>query len=116
MKLVRLVAVVVGVLGVGGLGCGGGEDGSGDERCVFEGRYEIGLVPRNGCNSLSAPYDGGEMAEQCSTAIDQLGVTGAVQRGFISCQPGSPVVECTGFMSDSTGCQWDVYLRRIGGS
>lgn len=83
--------------------------------CIFEGKYEVGYLAYESpldCSSNSAViYGTGE--DECSTNIDQLGPTGARQLGYVSCDPGDPIVECLGYMGDSDGCQWEIYVRRI---
>lgn len=90
--------------------CGGDDD---SDVCVFGGRYELGVIPTNGCmgNSATVPLFGEEPT--CSRGFDQVGLNGARQNIFISCIPGDPVIECEGFASDSNGCQYDVYMRRL---
>ncbi len=116
MKLVRtlffcLVYITAPFMGALTAGCGDGEP---VDTCVFDGRYEMGLIAYESaleCSSNSVVIFGtGE--DECSTVIDQLGPSGARQSGYISCDPADPVVECSGFMSDSDGCQWEIYMRR----
>lgn len=91
------------------LACGdGSEDG-----CVFDGTYEFGGISSNGCAAYSQRLVFYDEEDECSTAIDQLGLSGAIQRGVITCEPGDPVVECSGFMGDSNGCSYDLYVRRV---
>lgn len=94
------------------VGCAGADE---SDICVFDGQYEMGFIAyesRLDCTSNSVTFFGtGE--DECSTSIDQVSVNGAQQTGYISCTPGSPVVECEGYVSDSDGCQWQAYVRRI---
>lgn len=89
------------------LACSGESE---EDRCVFDGTYDIGFIARNGCQSSSeSVFLRGE--DECYTAIDQINLFGARQLGFLSCEPGDPVVECTGFVNDSDGCSFDAYVR-----
>ena|SRR5688572_15670915 len=106
--LVYLTAPFVGALTTG---C----ESPSPEGCVFDGRYEIGYLAHESplqCSSNSLSFFG-DGEDECSTYIDQLGPSGALQTGYISCDPADPVVECTGYMRDTDGCQWELYVRRI---
>jgi len=118
MKLARtlffcLVYITAPFAGAFTTGCG---DFDAEPRgCIFEGRYEMGFLAYESpldCGSSSVSFFG-EGEDECSTSIDQLGSSGARQTGYISCDPADPVMECTGYMSDSDGCQWELYIRRI---
>lgn len=92
------------------LACGGSD---GEEACIFDGPYEIGFIPTNGCGAVSQRIEAYGMEDECFTSIDQISNSGARQRIFVTCEPGDPVVECSGFANDSDGCTWDVYMRRL---
>lgn len=104
----QLPAAVVAFLLI--CGCAGGEE---DDKCIFDGRYEMGFIPRNGCEAGNESFTAAHEEDECHTSVDQISLGGARQLGFISCEPGDPVVECSGFLNDSDGCSWDLYIRRI---
>ena len=104
--------VIVSLVGAMLNGCSGADESEG---CVFDGRYEMGFLAYESpldCSSTSFTIFG-EGEDECSTDIDQFGQSGAHQIGYISCEPGDPIVGCEGYMSDSDGCQWQLYLRRV---
>lgn len=102
----RIIAALIIVTG-----CGDEPD---DGVCIFRGSYDIGLTPRvSGCQYLSEGSFFLDEEGECSSGIDQLSLEGVWQRGFISCEPGDPVVKCAGFLNDANGCSWDLYMRRI---
>lgn len=94
-------------------GCAGGQ--SSEDTCIFDGDYEMGLVPTNGCAYLGGDtYTFHHVEGECSSSLSQLktsdmyGVT-----GFMSCGQGDPVVECEGFASRSDGCTYTSYIRKV---
>lgn len=113
MKQTIIGFLIAGIIAHGGCGCVK-EEGD-DTKCVFEGRYDIGYIAYESsldCSSNSVSFFGtGE--DSCSTEINQLSVSGARQIGYISCDPADPVVECSGYVYDDVGCQWDAYVRRV---
>lgn len=103
MKRIALVAALV-------FGC------AGDDSCVFDGRYEVGAISRTpGCTSRSISIHLSRLEEECVSPVDTWTPTLVDIQGLVSCEPGDPVVECEGFVSDSDGCFFDVYFRRTGG-
>jgi len=96
----------------GFLALGGCADDESDT-CVFDGTYEIGFIPTNGCTGTSQRLPLYNAEDECSVQTDQIGLSGARQVSVLTCEPGDPVVECSGFMNDSDGCSFDVYMRRV---
>lgn len=88
-----------------------------DGSCYFDGRYELGYIARTpDCRGSSVSINFYDETDECSSEIDQLSNAGARQRGFVTCNPdgnGGQVVECDGYMSDSDGCEFDIYMRRV---
>ncbi len=96
------------------LGCAGA-DGPEDGLCRFDGTYEIGLLPTNGCAKDSQKAYLHETSE-CNSIIDTLAADGSWRKGLMSCNPnghGGQVVECDGFVASTDGCDWDAYMRRV---
>lgn len=95
-------------------GCAGSEDNG---LCDFDGIYEMGLLPRTeGCGKDSVRVPLFAADQECGTAIDTFTPDGLIHRtGFLSCDPnnGHDVVECEGYASDSQGCSFDLYMRRV---
>lgn len=84
-----------------------------EDACIFDGRYEMGVISTTGCESTTESISFFDEEGECETLISQIADDGALQRGIITCEPGDPVVECGGFMTASNDCRWDIYIRRI---
>jgi hypothetical protein len=82
--------------------------------CVFDGRYEFGMLPSNGCGALSEQLYANNERDACYTTESVLALDGTRRNVSLYCEAGDPVVECSGFAHGSDGCRWDVYMRRIG--
>jgi len=113
MRFGRFAAFLFVLLGlmVDGWGCAGS---GGEGRCVFDGRYEFGLIAETpGCPSTSQTLPL-HAEDECMAEIDTFTPDGLTHRqGILSCEPGDPVIECEGFAFDSDGCQFSLYLRRL---
>jgi hypothetical protein len=108
--IIGLLSVLA--LSVDGWGCAGADDT--DDACVFDGYYEIGLISRNAlCVSGSERIYLSDQEDECLAPIDTFTPDGARRQGILSCIPGDPVVECEGFASDTSGCSFDAYVRRV---
>jgi hypothetical protein len=90
--------------------CGGDDD---PNACVFDGRYELGFVPTNGCEGGSFTLPGTNLDEECSVTVRDVNLEGTPYVATISCPAGDPVIECEGFATYANGCEYDVYLRRL---
>jgi hypothetical protein len=103
MKRIALAIMLV--------GCASGEEI--ELGCTFEGRYELGFLPTNGCNGRSVTLLGTEVQEECYSSASGVNLEGVAYVYTISCAPGDPVVECEGFGSYANGCEYDLYMRRL---
>lgn len=92
------------------LACGSDES----DVCIFDGRYEMGFIPRNGCGAFSEQIFVNHEQDECYTTEDIIALDGTRRNIGIFCEAGDPVVECEGFAFGSDGCQWDAYMRRVG--
>lgn len=90
-------------------GCAGG----GEDSCVFEGRYDVGFLPENGCDGGSFTLLGTSLPEECSATIRDVNLQGIPYVATISCPASDPVVECEGWATYANGCEYSVYLRRL---
>lgn len=92
------------------IGCAGGVTLEG-EGCVFDGVYESAIVPdipSDECVGTSRTWLWDNYADDCSSELDAL-------QGFLVCEQGNPVVECTGYGSlPDAGCTYTLYVRRTG--
>jgi hypothetical protein len=82
--------------------------------CVFAGLYEVAVTPNMpGCTDGSIVVVGSDFQNAGACVFDERSTNGAVLASF-ECEPGSPVLRCTGSTIDtSNGCTWDTTLRRL---
>lgn len=93
------------------LGCSAND--AEDHKCVFSGRYDVGMLSETAAcvsNSVQLPFYG---EDECIVDIDVYTPELTRRQGVISCEPGDPVIECGGFASDSDGCRFTLYVRRL---
>lgn len=83
------------------------------DACIFDGRYEMGMLPTNGCGANSETLYANNEEDECYTSQDIIALDGTRRTLYLSCEAGNPVVECSGFANSSDGCSWDMYMRRI---
>lgn len=88
-----------------------------DGRCVFDGRYEIGVdwsdpsfVPE--CGVFARSFTFNRVEDECASVNADVGIDGQVYQLIATCEEGDPVVECTGYF-DRLDCSWPIYIRRI---
>ncbi len=103
------------VIFVVGVGCGDGEP---SDTCVFDGRYDTGVDWSSpdydpACGLFYSTNTFNAQESECSSQFVLRNLDGAAVLSTVVCEPGSPVVECAGTVSDSDGCWWPVYVRRI---
>jgi len=87
--------------------------GTDDEECVFDGAYEFGMLPDNGCESSSFVQQFNGESDECYWAHEDVNFEGVRYFAIVSCEPGSPVVECSGTSVYANGCEYTSYIRRI---
>lgn len=101
--------------------CGGPEgrtiyvqDEPGDQpSCVFAGLYEVTVTEQQpGCGDSTVVVAGSDFQNEGACTFDERSADGSILASF-ECEPGSPVVRCTGLtLSTANGCAWDTSLRR----
>lgn len=83
------------------------------DTCVFAGQYRFLFQPIvAGCTSASLvlPIYG---EDDCISPLEGVTPTGIVFSGVLSCEPGDPVVTCTGYRYTSDGCQHELDVARV---